>query len=93
MLLFPTRQLMIAAGATLCTEQSTPVNPSPSFHSALELMVLSGRAAWERGVENSFFVVEKDQTIFGSCTRPETFYNSYNIIQRLICRTYRKEGG
>lgn len=50
---------MIAAGATLCTEQSTPVNPSPSFHSALELMVISGRAAWERGVENRFFFVEK----------------------------------
>lgn len=49
--LFPTRQVMVAAGATLSTEQSTFVYSLPFFFSVPELMVMSGRAAWEREVK------------------------------------------
>lgn len=47
--LSPACQVIVATGETLSTEQSTSTCSAPSFHLALELMVMFGRAAWEKG--------------------------------------------
>lgn len=50
--LSPACQVIVATGETLSTEQSTSTCSAPSFHLALELMVMFGRAAWEKGGKN-----------------------------------------